>query len=104
MRLEIRVQLFRYKLPDYSLAAIEYARKLSRQIFQRLGVEDYTSYNPLDYGYINYNGDGYAIRAAITLRAPTSWEARRTTRSSIHFRSPESPEPLPRGSGQYAYH
>ena len=51
-----------YKLPDYSLAAIEYTRKLSRLLFQRLGAEDCTSYNPLDYGYVNYNGQGYAIR------------------------------------------
>ncbi len=51
-----------YKLPDYSLAAVEYARKLSRLLFQRLGAEDYTSYDPLDYGYVNYNGQGYSIR------------------------------------------
>jgi choline dehydrogenase-like flavoprotein len=51
-----------YKLPDYSLGGIEHARKLSRLVFQRLGVEEYTWYNPLDYGYITYNGQGYAIR------------------------------------------
>ena len=51
-----------YKLPDYSLGGIEYARRLSRLMFQRLGAEEYTWYNPLDYGYITYNGQGYAIR------------------------------------------
>ena len=52
----------RFKLPDYSMAAAEYTRKLSRQIFQRLGAEDYTNYDPSDYGYVTYNGQGYAIR------------------------------------------
>jgi len=51
-----------YQIPDYSMNGIEYARQLSKQIFQRLGAEDHTAYDPLDYGYVNYNGNGYAIR------------------------------------------
>ena len=51
-----------YQIPDYSMNGVEYARQLSKQIFQRLGAEDHTVYDPLDYGYVNYNGSGYAIR------------------------------------------
>ena len=51
-----------YQIPDYSMNGIEYARQFSRMMFQRIGAEDYTSYSPLDYGYVNYNGEGYAIR------------------------------------------
>jgi choline dehydrogenase-like flavoprotein len=51
-----------YSIPDYSLSGIAYARQLNKFIFQRLGAEDYTKYDPLDYGYVNYNGEGYALR------------------------------------------
>jgi choline dehydrogenase-like flavoprotein len=51
-----------YRIPEYSLAAVEYARNLSRLIFQRLGAEDFTYYDPLDYGYVTYNRQGYALR------------------------------------------
>ncbi len=51
-----------YKIPDYSLATIEYARNFSRKLFQRLGAEDFTNYDPLDFGYVTYNGEGYVIR------------------------------------------
>lgn len=51
-----------FGLPDYSMNGISYARKLSRQIFQRIGVEDYSRYDPLDPGYVSYNGDGFTIR------------------------------------------
>jgi len=49
-------------VPDYSMAGIEYARTLSRLVFQRLGAEDFTNYNPQNYGYRTYNGHGYEIR------------------------------------------
>lgn len=51
-----------YKIPDYSMEGVACGRELSKQIFQRLGAEDHTSYDPLDFGYTSYNGEGYAIR------------------------------------------
>ena len=51
-----------FSLPNYSLNGISYARNLSRRIFQRIGAEDYSKYDPLDPGYVSYNGEGYAIR------------------------------------------
>lgn len=51
-----------YDLPDYTLEGVVQARKLCRQIFQRLGAEDHTTYDPMDPGYVSYRGEGYAIR------------------------------------------
>ncbi len=51
-----------FNVPDYSMEGVVYGRALSKQIFQRLGAEDHSSYDPLDFGYVNYNGQGYAIR------------------------------------------
>jgi choline dehydrogenase-like flavoprotein len=49
-------------VPDYSMAGIEYARNLSRLVFQRIGAEDFTQYDPQNYGYRTYKGHGYEIR------------------------------------------
>ena len=51
-----------YNIPDYTMKGVAYARELSRLIFQRLGVEDFTRYDPGDYGYVLYEGEGYSIR------------------------------------------
>jgi choline dehydrogenase-like flavoprotein len=54
--------IVRFKLSDYSLRAAEYAYNLSDRIFIGLGAENHTQYDPKDYGYIEYNNRGYAIR------------------------------------------
>ena len=51
-----------FSLPDYTMNGIAYARALSRQIYRRIGAEDHTKYDPLDPGYVSYNGEGFAIR------------------------------------------
>lgn len=51
-----------YNLSEYSMAGLAYSRRLSRQIFQRVGVEDHTTYDPADYGYFTYQGQGYVFR------------------------------------------
>jgi choline dehydrogenase-like flavoprotein len=51
-----------YNIPDYTLRGVAYGRQLARRIFQRLGAEDYTLYNEDDYGYLDFDGDGYVIR------------------------------------------
>lgn len=51
-----------YNLPDYTMAGIADARRLSRLIFARLGVDDRTTYDPQDPGYVSYEGEGYAVR------------------------------------------
>lgn len=51
-----------YSLPEYTMKGIAYARELSKLIFRRLGAEDHTHYDPGDYGYALYEGEGYNIR------------------------------------------
>ena len=51
-----------YDVADYSLDGIAFARRLSRRIFQRLGAEDCTSYDPKEYGWMSHDGEGYVIR------------------------------------------
>jgi choline dehydrogenase-like flavoprotein len=51
-----------WTIPEYSLEGISFARQLSKRIFQRLGAEDHTVYDPLNYGYTSFNGSGYEIR------------------------------------------
>jgi len=51
-----------YDLSDYVLGGVSFARQLSRRIYQRLGAEDHTTYDPLDYGWMSYQGQGYVIR------------------------------------------
>lgn len=52
----------KFKLSDYSLAAAEFTRGLSSRIFKKLGAQDYTGYDSMDYGYVTYKNNGYAIR------------------------------------------
>jgi len=51
-----------YTPPDYTMRGAAYARRFSQLLFQRLGAADYTEYDPADYGYITYQGEGYIIR------------------------------------------
>ena len=51
-----------YTMPEYTLRGVAYARQLSRRIYQRLGAADHTLYDPTDYGYVTYEGQGYVIR------------------------------------------
>ncbi len=51
-----------FRIPDYTMRGIAYGRRLARRIFQRLGAEDCTAYDPSDYGYVTYEGQGYSIR------------------------------------------
>lgn len=51
-----------FNISDYCLNAIAYSRHMAQRIFQRLGAEDYTHYDPSDYGYVTYQGQGYVFR------------------------------------------
>ena len=51
-----------YTVPEYTMRGAAYVRQLARRIFQRLGAADYTMYDPTDYGYLTYEGEGYVIR------------------------------------------
>jgi len=51
-----------YSIPDYTMRGVAYARQFARLMFQRLGAADYTTYDPTDFGYVTYEGEGYVIR------------------------------------------
>jgi choline dehydrogenase-like flavoprotein len=51
-----------YTIPEYTMRGVAYARQFAQLMFQRLGAADYTAYDPSDYGYVTYEGQGYAIR------------------------------------------
>ncbi|SIO57734.1 Choline dehydrogenase [Singulisphaera sp. GP187] len=51
-----------FSVPDYTMRGVAYARQFARLMFQRLGAADHTAYDPSDYGYQTYEGEGYAIR------------------------------------------
>jgi choline dehydrogenase-like flavoprotein len=51
-----------YNIPEYSMRGVAYARQTARRIFQRTGAQDYTMYDPTDYGYVTYEGEGYVVR------------------------------------------
>jgi choline dehydrogenase-like flavoprotein len=51
-----------YNIPDYSMRGVAYARQTSRRIFQLTGAKDHSMYDPTDYGYVTYEGQGYVIR------------------------------------------
>lgn len=51
-----------YQVPDYSLRGVAYGREFARKVFERLGAADHTAYDPEDYGYVTYDGQGYVIR------------------------------------------
>jgi choline dehydrogenase-like flavoprotein len=51
-----------YSVPEYTMRGVAYARQFAGRVFQRVGAADYTMYDPTDYGYVAYEGQGYVIR------------------------------------------
>jgi choline dehydrogenase-like flavoprotein len=50
-----------YTLSDYTMRGVASGRRLSQRIFQRLGAEDHTYYDPSDPQYTTYAGEGFVI-------------------------------------------
>jgi choline dehydrogenase-like flavoprotein len=53
-----------YDIQDYTRAAMAEGRRIVRQIFAKLGAQEFTSYDPGDPGYVTYGGEGFAFRGA----------------------------------------
>ena len=53
-----------YHVSDYTRAGVAEGKKISDQVFARLGVSDYTKYNETDPGYFEYEGKGYTVNGA----------------------------------------
>ena len=89
-----------YSLPEYTMDAVSASRRVSRRLFQRLGAEDQTRYDPLDTGYVAHQGEGYVIRGGnhwAGTHIMGSIESRLRRRRPPAILGP--PEPLPRGGG-----
>jgi choline dehydrogenase-like flavoprotein len=56
--------VLQYDVSDYTRKAMAVARGISQQIFARLGVEDFTTYDPNSPDYVVYDGVGYAFFGA----------------------------------------
>jgi choline dehydrogenase-like flavoprotein len=50
-----------FKVPDYTMRGAAFARSLSRRLFEQLGAQDHTNYDPSEYGYVEFEGEGYRI-------------------------------------------
>ncbi len=53
-----------YGLSDYVRKAMPVARRISEQIFRRIGAKDYTHYNSTDPCYVTYRNQGFFYRGA----------------------------------------
>jgi choline dehydrogenase-like flavoprotein len=51
-----------FTVPEYTMKGAAYGRRFARTVFARLGAQDHTHYDPSDFGYVAYEGQGYAIR------------------------------------------
>lgn len=53
-----------YALTDYEMKAMEQAKSASDQMFERLGIKDFTSYTEADKNSVIYNGVRYSYNGA----------------------------------------
>jgi choline dehydrogenase-like flavoprotein len=51
-----------FTVPEYTMKGAAYGRQFARTVFARLGAQDHTHFDPSDFGYVAYEGQGYAIR------------------------------------------
>lgn len=53
-----------YTIPEYTKAGMAEAKRTSDLIYTKLGVTDFTQYNPTDVGYVRYDDVGYTYQGA----------------------------------------
>lgn len=51
-----------YGVSPYTLETVAFSRQLARRIYQRVGAEEHSHYDPLAPGWVSYEGEGYVIR------------------------------------------
>lgn len=51
-----------FDIPDYTLETVAFSRRLTRRIYQRMGAEDHSHYNPLAPGWVTHDGEGFTVR------------------------------------------
>jgi choline dehydrogenase-like flavoprotein len=53
-----------YDITDYTCASFEVATSITNQIFARVGIENFSQYDPTSPDYLIYNGAGYSFSGA----------------------------------------
>jgi choline dehydrogenase-like flavoprotein len=56
--------VIRYDVSDYTRAAMAVGKRVSQQMFKRLGARDFTDHQSSEPNYVTYDGEGYAFRGA----------------------------------------
>ncbi len=51
-----------FAIPDYTLETVAFSRRLTRRIYQRLGAEDHSRYDPTAPGWVSHDGEGFTVR------------------------------------------
>ena len=51
-----------FGIPDYTMEGVAFARQVARRIYQRMGAEEHTNFDPSAVGYVSYQGESYVIR------------------------------------------
>ncbi|OJF92959.1 GMC family oxidoreductase [Pararhizobium antarcticum] len=51
-----------FEIPQYTLETVAFSRGLTKQLYQRAGAQDHSSYDPMAPGWVTHNGEGYVVR------------------------------------------
>lgn len=51
-----------FEVPQYTLETVAFSRRLTRQLYQRVGARDHSRYDPMSPGWVTHNGEGYVVR------------------------------------------
>ena len=51
-----------FDIPDYTLETVSFSRRLTRRLYQRMGAEDHSRYDPADPGWVTHNDEGFTVR------------------------------------------
>ena len=51
-----------FTLPQYTLETLGFSRALTKRIYQRVGANDQSVYDPLSPGFVSCNGEGFVVR------------------------------------------
>lgn len=51
-----------FDLPQYTLETAAFSRRLTERLYQRVGAEDCSTYDPAQPGFVSHNGEGFVLR------------------------------------------
>jgi choline dehydrogenase-like flavoprotein len=51
-----------FDVPTYTLETAAFSRRLTKRLYQRMGAEDHSTYDPMAPGWVSYDGEDYVLR------------------------------------------